>query len=147
MNAIKLRKQLADVDDKTWAKLGAFFSSYISDEELKRWINYQKKLNIFQETDSKDQLQFSYMLTYFLETVFLNAERYSRIPDVLKKFCESNDDEMIELGIKLQLALQAHENLKDIQNKIPELSQKINSSCYRCGCFELINKIENIMLR
>jgi len=42
MNAIKLRKQLADVDDKTWAKLGAFFSSYISDEELKRWINYQK---------------------------------------------------------------------------------------------------------
>ncbi|MBN1682452.1 hypothetical protein JW865_02745 [Candidatus Bathyarchaeota archaeon] len=106
-----------------------------------------KKLNIFQETDSKDQLQFSYMLMYFLETLFLNAERYSRIPDVLKKFCESNDDEMIELGIKLQLDLQAHENLKDIQNKIPELSQKINSNCYRCGCFELLNKIENIMLR
>ena len=147
MNVIKLRKKLADVDGKTWAKIGVFFSSYVSDEELNRWISYQRKLNIVQENDSEDQLQFSYMLMYFLENVFLNAERYSRIPDVLKKFCESNDDEMIELGIKLQLALQAHENLKDIQRKIPELSQKINSSCYRCGCFELINKIENIMLR
>lgn len=143
MDAITLRRQLVELDGETWAKLGAFFSSYVSDDELERWIDYQKNTQ-FQDYEDMDQMQFGSMLMYFLENVFKNAERYSRIPETLRKFCESSDESLIKLGVKLSSALRAHENLEKILKFVSEIDHQNKPSCSSCGCIELINNIENL---
>ena len=143
MDAATLRRQLVEVDGETWAKLGTFFSSYVSDDELERWIEYQKKTH-FQDHEGMDQIQFSSMLLYFLENVFKNAERYSRIPEALRRFCESSDEDLIKFGIKLSSALRAHENLVKILEFVSEIDHQNKPSCSSCGCIELINNIENL---
>jgi hypothetical protein len=143
VDAVTLRKQLVEVDDETWAKLGTFFSSYVSDDELERWIKYQKNIQL-QDHQDMDRMQFGSMLMYFLENVFKNAERYSRIPEVLKRFCESSDEDLIKLGVKLSSALRAHENLVKILEFVSEIDHQNTPSCSSCGCIELINNIENL---
>jgi len=145
VDAITLRRQLFEVDGETWAKLGAFFSSYVSDDELERWIEYQKNVQ-FQDHEDMDRMQFGYMLMYFLESVFKNAERYSRLPEVLRKFCESSDEDLIKLGIKLSSALRAHEDLVKILEFVSEIHHQTKPSCSSCGCIELINNIENLKI-
>jgi len=132
VDAVTLRRQLFEVDGETWANLGTFFSSYVSDDELERWIEYQKKTH-FQDHEGMDQIQFSSMLLYFLENVFKNAERYSRIPEALRRFCESSDEDLIKLGIKLSSALRAHENLVKILEFVSEIDHQNKLSCSSCA--------------
>ena len=145
MNPNQLRRYLNTVEPDTWANIGKFFVNYVSDEELRRWSCYWNSLNNDKEIIESLQ-SFSYMLQYFLESIFRNADNYHKIPKILKDFLESSDDELLYLGTHLNNAVEAYDKLENIISKLNDEDYSMKPLCNHCGCYNLIDEIRLIIL-
>jgi hypothetical protein len=135
----ELRKYLNNIDDETWAYLGNFFSNFVTDEELDRWIKYY--YNTFNKQLKHESEMFTGMITYFLESVFCNAEKYSKIPSALKKFIESREDELYILGTRLYLAINYYEERNRILNCLCDENFYNRDQCKKCTLLKIVEDV------
>ncbi len=139
MEPRELRKYLNNIDDETWAYLGNFFSNFVTDEELDRWIQYY--YNTFNKQLKYEPEMFTGMITYFLESVFSNAEKYNKIPSALKEFIESREDELYILGTRLYLAINYYEERKKILNCICEENFFSKDQYKKCTLLKIVEDV------
>jgi hypothetical protein len=132
----ELRKYLNNIDDETWAYLGNFFSNFVTDEELERWIEYY--CNTFNKQLRYEPEIFTSMITYFLESVFCNAEKYNKIPLILKEFIESREDELYILGNRLYEAISYYEERKRLLNCICDENILNRDQCKKCTLLKIV---------
>ena len=85
------------------------------------------------------------MLTYFLESVFDNAEKYHNLPKILKEFLESKDDTLLTLGTHLNNSIRAPETQEIIRSKLETENCLEKILCNHCDYSKLLDEIKYIV--
>lgn len=146
MNPVQFRHFLNTVEPDTWTNLGKFFANYVTDTELERWITYLNKVNnLSSKIDSSNS--FTQMLTYFLESVFDQAEKYNKMPIELKEFLESSENALIILGIHLSKSIKALETQKTILSIIDSQNYIEMPTCDYCVYSKTLHEIKTMITK
>lgn len=144
MKPAQLRLYLNEVKPETWADLGKFFVNYVTDEELERWFTYWNNTNSGASLNESSE-SFTQMLTYFVESVFNSAEKYHKMPNLMKNFLESSDNNLLYLGIHLNNSVKALETQKVISSLLETENYQENQHCDYCTCSQLLDEIKLIL--
>ena len=109
-----------------------------------RWITYWERTN-HGSTKIESPEAFTQMLTYFIESVFDHAEKYSDIPRELKEFLESSEYSQFLLGLFLIKSVRALETQKAILSIIDSENYAERPACSVCVYFKILRDIKSML--